>query len=298
MIDASKSLLQSVLDGLDIQNGSDRLKVETLMRRAEEAYPYAFQECFAGDYSIDDDFFADGSVNLGQQKAREAKDRKLFCQLIEGYLERKPKEIKDCLGLEEEDADSEVKIKKQAEFLFDFYDLLFTFFYSRHEYNGAIDATDFVDFVTNDRWRKTAEFLYAEYDRLRKVWKPVKSFIFSGFSESQVSLPVKFSMRMRLNISIEGNPGKIILGNSAFNTVDAFINFISGLPVDIFSRCAYYKCQKCIVKVTKRKIYCTHNYCGVLAAQARERQEDIEGFRQKDRERKRKKKDNSQKKPL
>lgn len=296
MIETSKSLLQSVLDGLKIANGSDRLRVETLMRRAEEVYPSAFQEFIAGEYGFDD-FFADDNVNVGRQKTREAEDRKLFCQLIEGYLERKPKEIKDRLGLVGA-ADNEVKIKKQAEFLFDFYDLLFTFFYSRHEYNGAIGETEFVDFVTRDRWRKTAEFLYAEYDRLRAVWKPVKSFIFSGSSRPQVNLPVKFSMRMRLNISIEGNPRKIYLGNSAFNMVEAFINFISGLPVDIFSHCAYDKCQRCIVKVTKRKIYCTHNNCGVLAAQAKEKQKDIERFREKDRERKRKKKDNSQKKPL
>ena len=296
MAESSKFLLQSVLGGLKASNNGDRFRVETLMRRAEEAYPRAFQECFAGDYGVDDDFFDGGSSNSSQQK-RETEDRKLFCQLIENYLERKPKELRRSLGIEGDGDIGETKIKKQADSLFDFYNLLFTFFYSRHEYNGAIDSTDFIDFVTRDSWRKTAEFLYAEYSRLRRVWKPIRSYIFSGFKGSQVSLPVKFSMKMRLNVSIEGKPEKILLNNSAFNTVEAFINFINGLPLDIFSRCAYKKCQRCIIKVTKRKIYCTYNHCGVLAGQDMARQRDIEEFRRRDRERKRKEK-NCKKKPL
>jgi len=268
-----------------------KTRIKTLMQLAVHKYPEAFYEAVTGEYYRDkpgnDALIEDGSA--GRRKKKKPSDLELLRMLIEIYLEEQPKVVKKRLGIDRRD--NVGSAEEQSIWLFNFSELLFKLFYSRHQYNGSIDETDFIAFVINEKWRVTAKSTYKKYNLLRRIWSPIRDVILRqanvDMSMVDVSLPVKFMNEFELSLSVERSTKKISFINKTFNLANAFIDTLNGIEVDKFARCPY--CNRCIVKLTKRRVYCSYTNCNVRHCQDKAKERDIEGFRRKDRERKRKK---------
>jgi len=269
-----------------------KTRIKTLMQLAAHKYPTAFYEVITGEYYFDkpgnDALLLDDNGGAERDIEKQPSDLELLRMLIEIYLEERPKEVRKRLGIDQ--GDNVGSAEEQSICLFNFSELLFKLFYSRHQYTGAIDETDFIGFIIKEKWRVTAESIYKDYNLLRKIWLSIRNIVLRQANTDvemvDVTLPVRFMNRFKLAISVEGSPRKISFRNATFNLADAFIDTLNGIEVDRFARCPY--CNRCIVKLTKRRVYCSYTNCNVRHCQDKAKERDIEDFRRKDRERKRK----------
>ena len=82
--------------------------------------------------------------------------------------------------------------------------------------------------------------------------------------------------------------GKTVKFADRFNPMDALLDVLDGLPVSIFRKCP--QCGGCFIETKIGKAYCTQ-LCAAKAGQKRRWQEDLEGSRERERTRYRKKKE-------
>jgi ferredoxin len=74
--------------------------------------------------------------------------------------------------------------------------------------------------------------------------------------------------------------GKNLKFVNRLNPIDALLDTLDGLPIDIFRECP--QCARCFVETRIGKMYCTH-VCAARAVQKRRWDEDREGSREKER---------------
>ena len=232
------------------------------------------------------------------EKKIKKKKIKLLCQLVEDYLERDLDTVSNNLGLRIIDGEiitggakaniNNEETKSIAKYISIFnnlvYDLLAT---EPHD-----DENQHPQQTHKKQWQDSASTTFENYATLRSTWDIAKEYIshHNRYNMEYATLPILLKESyIHVAISDEHQQKETVRFKTVPNIlVHNFIRFLDGLPLKYFSLCKYEKCKKCIIVITTRKSFCTHNNCGSRVSIDRQRNKDLEAFQEKDRLRKRK----------
>lgn len=234
---------------------------------------------------------------------------KLISELIEDYLERDTKEVAERFGLQLLETKTSSKngatttnqapykihkhpdsTKNSGICIIKFNNLITDLFF--HYDSNKISSKNKDEEPNHYRhfqWEDSAETTFKNFTILKTTWETIKLILFNyhRLNMEYATLPIASENDIYVGISEESSNDKEIRLKSVPNIlVYGLIQILNGLPLKYFSICKYEKCRKCIILTTARKIYCTFNNCGSLSSIHKQKQKDIEAYRKKDRDRK------------